>query len=157
YASPYRCNTYRKARRVKQSSEAPGRARGLSSPPKRTKKLCSALAASSEACRRIFARLRIARGQKLTQGAGLGGATASWLQLVKQCLGLFQNGRIESLREPAVGRCEEIAGRVVLALLEPEPGKTDRGAQLPELRALLLRDADSLGKAALGNSRVLTA
>src|SRR5215831_1899276 len=63
-------------------------------------------------------------------------------KLVEQCLGLLQNGRIEALSEPAIGRSEEIAGGIALALLAPEPGKTDRGAQLPELRALLLRDVD---------------
>src|SRR5215831_14786292 len=77
-------------------------------------------------------------------------------KFVEQCLGVLQNGRIEPLGEPAVDRGEEIAGCIAFALLAPEPGKTDRGAQLPELRTLLLRDADSLGKGALGSSGVVT-
>src|SRR5262245_65235907 len=77
-------------------------------------------------------------------------------QLVEQCLGVFQNGRIEALCEPAIDWGEEIAGRITLALLAPEPGETDRGAQLPELRTLLLRNADGLAKAALGSGGVVT-
>src|SRR5262249_55626114 len=55
-------------------------------------------------------------------------------KLVEQCLGFLQKGRIEALSEPAVGRDEEIAGRIELAMIAPEPGKTGRRAQLPELR-----------------------
>jgi hypothetical protein len=61
----------------------------------------------------------------------------------EQCPGLLQNGRIEALSEPAVGRCEEITGGIALALLTPQPGETDCGPQLPELRALLLRALSS--------------
>ena len=71
------------------------------------------------------------------------GACPSWgrpgtllpSKLVEQCLGFLQDGRIEAVGEPAVGRCEEIAGGIALALLAPEPGEADRSAQLPELRA----------------------
>ena len=76
---------------------------------------------------------------------------ASLKKLGQQCLGLLQNGRIEAFSEPAVDRLEEIAGCIALALFAPEPGETDRSAQLPELRTLLLRDADGLGEAALGS------
>src|SRR5262245_18541292 len=81
----------------------------------------------------------------------------SWRQRIEQCLRLHQNGRIEALSEPAVGWGEEIAGRIAFALLVSEPGKTDRGAQLPELRTLLLRNADSLTKASLRTTAVSTA
>jgi hypothetical protein len=40
-------------------------------------------------------------------------------KLVEQRLGVLQNGRIEALREPAVGRGEEIAGGIALSLLAP--------------------------------------
>jgi hypothetical protein len=42
-------------------------------------------------------------------------------------LGLPQKGCIEAFSEPAVGRCEEIAGRIALVLLVPELGMTDCG------------------------------
>jgi len=77
-------------------------------------------------------------------------------KLVEQCLGLLQNGRIKALSEPAVDWCEEIASGIAFALLAPEPGETDRGAQFPELRALLLRDADGLGKAPFGAGEFMT-
>jgi hypothetical protein len=48
-------------------------------------------------------------------------------KFVEQRPGLLQNGRIEALSEPAVGRCEEIAGAIALTLLAPDPGETDRG------------------------------
>ena len=53
-------------------------------------------------------------------------AMASWRQRVEQCLGLLQKGRIEALGEPAVDRAEKIAGRIALAPLTPEAGKTGR-------------------------------
>ena len=59
-------------------------------------------------------------------------------KLVEQCLGLRQNGRIEALSEPAVGRGEEIAGGIAVALL----------AQ---------RQSAKLGKAAFGAGGVVTA
>src|SRR5215472_66101 len=77
-------------------------------------------------------------------------------KLVEQRPGLLQNGRIEALRKPAVDRGEEIAGCIALALLAPEPGETDRGAQLPEFRALLLRNGNGMGKATLGSGAVVT-
>ena len=51
---------------------------------------------------------------------------------------------------------EEIAGRIALALLAPEPGKTDCCPQLPELCTLLLRDVDSLAKGGLGTGGIVT-
>src|SRR4051794_2984428 len=77
-------------------------------------------------------------GSPWVVGGGLARATTSRCQRVEQRLGPFQNGRVEALCEPAVDRCQKIAGGIALALLAPESGKTDSGAQLPELRALLL-------------------
>src|SRR5262245_8899078 len=84
----------------------------------------------------------------------LPGATTSSCQRVEQCLGLLQDRRVQALREPGVGLCEEITGGVALALFEPEPGETCRGAQLPELRTLLLGNANGLGKGALRSGEV---
>ena len=54
-------------------------------------------------------------------------------------------------------RGEEIAGGIALTLLAPEPGETDRSAELPELRTLQLCDADGLAKAPFGAGGVVTA
>jgi len=71
-------------------------------------------------------------------------------------LGLLQDRGIEALCEPAVDRREEIARHIALALLAPELGKSDGGAQVSEPRALPLRNADSLAKAAFGAGGVVT-
>ena len=49
-------------------------------------------------------------------------------QLVQQCLRLFQIGRIEAFGEPAVDRCEKVAGFGSAALVAAEPGEADGGA-----------------------------
>ena len=59
----------------------------------------------------------------------VGSGTFLPLKLVEQCPGLPQNGCIEALSKPAVGRGEEITGGIALSLLAPQPGETGRGAQ----------------------------
>jgi hypothetical protein len=49
-------------------------------------------------------------------------------QRVEQYLGLFQVERVEAFGEPAVDGREQIAGRVALALIAPQPRHAHRGA-----------------------------
>jgi hypothetical protein len=60
-------------------------------------------------------------------------------ELIKQRLRLLQIGRLEAFREPFVDRSQDIAGLRALALLGPEAGEADGGAEFPELGALVLR------------------
>src|SRR5262249_19903029 len=92
--------------------------------------------------------------QKLTLGAGA--QHTSWPQLVEQRLGLLEDRRFEALSEPTVGRGEEIVGSIVLALIAPEPGEAGRGAQLPELGALLLGRGNGMTIAPLRSGGLLT-
>jgi hypothetical protein len=52
-------------------------------------------------------------------------------QRVEQNFGLLQVERVEPFGEPAVDRREEIAGRVPLALVAPQPRQAGRRAQFP--------------------------
>ena len=54
-------------------------------------------------------------------------------------LGLLQIERIEPFGEPAVDRCEKLAGLIPLALIAPEARHAHRRAQLPGLCLLLVR------------------
>jgi hypothetical protein len=78
---------------------------------------------------------------------------------------LIASGNFEHLNLMAIAERDEsfdlpggdATGEVgEMHFMRTEPGETDRGAQLPELRALLLRDADSLGKGALGSGGIVT-
>src|SRR5262249_5663324 len=68
---------------------------------------------------------------------------------------LLQNRGAEALRKPAVNRREQIASFGALALVAPQPGEAARRTQLPELRALLLRDRDRLAIAGLGRRGIV--
>jgi hypothetical protein len=61
------------------------------------------------------------------------------IQFVEQSLGLLQIERIEPFGEPAVDRCEKLAGVIPLALIAPEARHAHRCAQLPGLCLLLVR------------------
>src|ERR1700730_13937382 len=78
--------------------------------------------------------------------------STSWLQLVEQGLGLLQVKRDEALGEPVVDRGEEITSFGALALITPEAGEADGGAQLPRLR--LLRTG-SLDRPPIGKLRLI--
>src|SRR5262245_42305543 len=71
-------------------------------------------------------------------------------QLVEQRLRLLQIGGIEALGEPAVDRCEEVAGFGATALIAPKPGEAHDGAQLPEFGLLLSGDAEGFAIQFLG-------
>jgi hypothetical protein len=62
-------------------------------------------------------------------------------ELVQQCLRIFQIGSFETLGEPEVDRCENIAGFGAAPLGAAEPGEARGGAQFPELGLLLPGDA----------------
>jgi hypothetical protein len=68
------------------------------------------------------------------------------LQLIEQCLGPPQIRDIETLNEPAIDRCQEIAGLHALTLIAPKLGEAGGGAQFPVLGTLALGDIDGLGK-----------
>src|SRR5580704_7120838 len=70
-------------------------------------------------------------------------------QLVEQGLGFFQVGGVETLGEPAVDGREQLACLAPPALLAPQPGEARRGAQFPELGALLLCECKRLAIAGL--------
>src|SRR5216683_7781686 len=70
--------------------------------------------------------------------------------LVQERLCLLQVWCGEAFGEPAVDRREEIAGFGVAALVAAEPGEALRGAQFPELGALLLSDAQGFAIQFLG-------
>jgi hypothetical protein len=57
-------------------------------------------------------------------------------QLVEQRLCLFEVGRIETLGEPVVDRCEKVMGVGAATLVAAEPGEARGGAQFPELGVL---------------------
>src|SRR5271156_2280337 len=63
-------------------------------------------------------------------------------QIVERLLSLFQIERVEAFGEPAVHRSEQVAGRIPLALIAPEPRHTHRRAQFPRLGLLLSRDRE---------------
>ena len=67
--------------------------------------------------------------------------SASLIEIVEQCLRLFEVGGVEAFGEPAIERREEITGLGTAALVAAEPGEARSGAQFPELGLLLLRDA----------------
>src|SRR6266851_902942 len=81
-------------------------------------------------------------GNPLANGFQLAdGCLRQSAELIEQRLRLFQIGRVEALGEPAVERCEKIAGFGVKALVAAEPGEARGCAQFPELGLLLLGDA----------------
>ena len=51
-------------------------------------------------------------------------------QRVQQCLRLLQVSGVKALGEPAVDRCEQLAGLGTLVLLLPQAGEARGGAQL---------------------------
>jgi hypothetical protein len=65
-------------------------------------------------------------------------------ELLEQRLGFLQDRRVEPFGEPSVDRREEIARFGVFALVAPQTGEADGGAQLPQPRTLLLGQGQSL-------------
>src|SRR5712691_3073909 len=61
-------------------------------------------------------------------------------EFVEQRLRLFQILGIEAFGEPAVDRCEKIAGLAAPRLFGQQAGEADSGAQLEPARALLARN-----------------
>ena len=49
-------------------------------------------------------------------------------QLVEQCLGVFQERRVEPLGEPIVYGREQVSGFGALALIAPQAGEAGGGA-----------------------------
>jgi hypothetical protein len=62
-------------------------------------------------------------------------------QFFEQSLCLFEVRRIETFGEPAVNRCQKIAGSDAMTLVTKQSGEAQGGAQLPKLSSLLLRNA----------------
>jgi hypothetical protein len=54
----------------------------------------------------------------------------------------LQHWRVEALGEPAIDRCQEIAGFRAFALIAPEAGEASRGTKLKRFCALPLRDGE---------------
>ena len=59
-------------------------------------------------------------------------------ELLQQCLGLLQVGRVKALGEPAIDRCQEFMGFRALALLLPQAAQTHGGAQLQRFGLLAI-------------------
>src|SRR5215831_5187377 len=72
------------------------------------------------------------------------------IELLEQRLCLFEIGRVETLREPGVDRCEEVAGFPVTTLVAAQPGEVCGGPQFPELGLLFLSDAEGFVVQSLG-------
>jgi hypothetical protein len=78
-------------------------------------------------------------------------------QLFEQDLCFFQVRRVEPFRKPAVDREEEFVGFRALALVAPEAGEADAGAEFfKELRSLTLCNFDCIAKgcSAASSSRI---
>jgi hypothetical protein len=71
-------------------------------------------------------------------------------ELVEQCPGSLQIGRIEALGEPVVDRAEQFVCLGPPALVAPQPGEAHRGAQLPQPCALVAADRQGLLATSLG-------
>src|SRR5215472_8176141 len=71
-------------------------------------------------------------------------------KFVEQRLCLFEIGRAKAFGEPAIYRREEVARFGAAALVAAEPGEARGGTQFPELRLLLLRDAQGFAIEFLG-------
>src|SRR6266481_713628 len=71
-------------------------------------------------------------------------------QLVEQRLRVFQISGVEALGEPAVDLGQHRARFVATALFIEQPDEARRCAQLPRLRAYLLRERERLAKTGLG-------
>src|SRR5262249_31281781 len=71
-------------------------------------------------------------------------------QFVEQGLCVCQVGGVEAFGEPAVDRCEQIAGFGSTALVAPQPGEAHGGPQFPELGLLLFGNAQGLAIQLLG-------
>ena len=76
--------------------------------------------------------------------------TASSPQLVEQRLCLFKVGRIETLGEPVVDRCEKVMGVGAAPLVAAEPGEARGCAQFPQLGPLFRSDAQGFAIQFLG-------
>src|SRR5215469_14929912 len=81
------------------------------------------------------------RGVREVDGERVVGACGGSPQLLQQRLCLFQIGRVETFREPAIDGREKLAGFGSPALVTAEAGEAHRGAQFPELGLLLSGDA----------------
>ena len=66
------------------------------------------------------------------------------IQFVEQSLGLLQIERIEPFGEPAVDRCEKLAGVIPLALIAPEARHAHCRAEFPGLCLPLTGDGEPL-------------
>ena len=71
-------------------------------------------------------------------------------QLVEQRLCVFEIGRVEAFGEPAIDRCQQVAGFALAALVAAEPSEARDGAQFPEFGPLLLCDAQGFAIQFLG-------
>ena len=65
----------------------------------------------------------------------------SGVQLVEQRLRLFQIARIEPLRKPPINRSQQFARLLRLALVAPEAGEANGGAEFSGLGLLLAGDS----------------
>src|SRR5215217_7608503 len=70
-------------------------------------------------------------------------------QLVEQGFGLLEVGRVKALREPAIDRCQQLAGFGLLPLLLPEATQAHGGPQLQGFGLLAAGDGDGLTKTLL--------
>src|SRR6266540_6953361 len=70
-------------------------------------------------------------------------------QLLQQRPGLLQVGGVKALGEPAIDRCQQLAGFGALALAPPQPGEAHGSAQLPRLGLPTAGDVKGLGQAGL--------
>ena len=64
----------------------------------------------------------------------------SGVQFLEQDLGLLQVERVKAFGEPAIDRGEEIASRITLALIAPQPRHAHRRPQFPGLCLLRTRE-----------------
>src|SRR5262252_5393995 len=70
-------------------------------------------------------------------------------QLVEQCLGLLEVGRVKALREPAIERCQQLACFGLLPLLLPQATQAHGGPQLQGFGLLAAGNGEGLTKTLL--------
>src|SRR5262245_2648284 len=71
-------------------------------------------------------------------------------QLFQQCPGVLEVGGVKALGEPAVDRCQQIAGLIALALALPQLPQAHRRSQLPRLGLLAAGYSQCLLEAGFG-------
>ena len=77
------------------------------------------------------------------------------LERVEECLRRYQIGAGEALAEPPIDRCEKLVRRFAPALVAPQPGEADAGAQFPSMGTLTARPVEGLPEVTLGRSRCM--